>query len=126
MGDVRSFLDEYAAAFSNYDEDRLVDSFHVPCMMVNSNSAAVLRDLKSVRSNVQSLLLYHRSERVVSAHIAELHVESLGRSLAIARVSWSVRRTDLPSWHFWNTYNLIHTDPSWRVLVSTTHSERSG
>ena len=121
MNDARAYFDRYAAAFSEYDEDRLVSFFHVPCLMVNGRAVVLLPDPGTVRGNVEGLLRYHRDEGVELARVESVRSESLGPSLAIARVDWHVRRADRPAWEFANTYNLARSDGDWKIVVSTTH-----
>ncbi len=123
MSDIRANFDRYAAAFTEYDEERLVSFFYVPCLMVNGRSVVLLPDAGAVRTNVGGLLRHHRAEGVELARVESVRSESLGPDLAIAHIEWHVGRGDRPAWEFANTYNLTRPGDGedWKIVVSTTH-----
>ena len=121
MDNLRGHFDEYAAAFSDYDEERLVSFFHVPCLMVNASSVVLLPDTEAVQASIRGLLRYHRDEGVELARVQDFSTVFLGASLALAHVEWLVHRVGLSAWEFRNSYNLVSQGEGWKIVASTTH-----
>lgn len=116
------FFDRYRAAFDAFDAESIASFLHSPCFMVNRDSVTQWSTREAILGNCQGLLAYHREHGYARASISDLETLASSERLAIARVRWSVFRSDDSLiWQWPNAYNLIQERGGWKVLVSTTH-----
>jgi uncharacterized protein (TIGR02246 family) len=119
--EVATFFERYAATFNALDPEAVTTFYHVPCMMIQPGSAVALGSREAVLANMTALVELYRAQGYQRASFADLRAGSLGPTLVLVTVAWTIHHRDGASPVFRNTYELAEIDGQWRIVVSTTH-----
>lgn len=122
MTDVNSFFERYGQAFEAYDADAIAACFLTPCLFVRDGTTETSTTPDEVAASVRALLDLHRAWDVQTATPAEVTVLEEGGHHAIARVEWTLGRTNSRvAWAFATTYTLVAGADDWRIASAITH-----
>ena len=122
MTDVADFFGRYAQAFEAYDADAITSFFQTPCLFVRDGTTEASATPEEVAESVRDLLDLHRAWDVQTAAPGEVAVLEEGARHAIARVGWTLGRTNSRvAWTFATTYTLVPDDDDWRIASAITH-----
>jgi hypothetical protein len=94
--------------------------YRAPCLLVEPGGAFALTTPESVLANMRALVAQYRAGGYRGAAIAHCEIRAQGADLALATVDWEVQLGDRSA-RFTNSYQLVRSDGSWRIAVSTLH-----
>lgn len=120
---VQAFLDEYMRAFDSISGDSIAALYHAPCVtMRGDGSIHCLQSRDELARFFQGVAdTYHR-DGYRSSRFSNLEVAPIGARSILATVDWELLREDGSVLRQWRqSYNLVHVDGGWQILVSTFH-----
>ena len=122
MTSVTDFFERYGRAFEAYDAEAITGFFLTPCLFVRDGTTEASGSPAEIAASVSDLLDLHRAWDVQTAAPAEVTVLEEGERHAIARVAWTLGRTNSRvSWTFATTYTLVPDADDWRIASAITH-----
>jgi hypothetical protein len=124
VSDTATFFTQYAERYMASDVDAISALYEAPLLAVREGRVIHLPDRTAVREHLAELMKAYRSTGAARADIAEMNVEPLGKSGAIATVRWHVlNEAGTLLRDFRTSYHLLRTGEAWRILSYTNHDD---
>ena len=120
---IERFIEEYAERFMAFDADAVAAMYEVPFLAVRDGRPIHLGDHAAVLDHLDALMDVYRKAGAAQATIADLHINLLDGTSAIAMVRWNVLSdVGVLLLDFTASYQLLRVERGgWRVLSYTYH-----
>ena len=120
---VRQFFEDYLRAFDSIDGARIATFYHAPTVtMRGDGSVHCLQSREELQRFFQGVADSYRLDGYSKGRFLKLDVQPIGGRSALATIDWQLLRVDSSVLRAWRqSYNVVHVDERWQILVSTFH-----
>ncbi|WP_255991138.1 hypothetical protein [Chitinolyticbacter albus] len=123
--ELSDFLTAYRAAFDALDGEAVADFYHLPSGIVSAEGYTHWPDRAAIARNMFALCALYREHGYAGATYDVVAYLPQGEQGAVLDVAWKIsRHGGSAPWCFHTTYNLLHTQTGWRVLLCTAYEEQ--
>src|SRR5262245_62110435 len=121
--EIRTFVENYIAAFDAADGPAIAALYHLPCLTVRGDgSVHCFQDKETARSFFKKVADTYHQDGCRRSRYFDLEVAPIGARSALATLTWEQLREDGSSIRRWRqSYNLLRDDKAWKILTSTFH-----
>lgn len=121
--EIQRFFEKYAEHYMAFDAGAVAAVYETPFLAVRDGRPIHLNDRAAVREHLEALMDAYRQAGAAQATIADLHVNHLDGSSAIATVRWNaLSDAGVLLRDFTTSYQLLRDERGeWRVLSYTYH-----
>lgn len=121
-GQEQSFFEDYTRVFNAADAVAIAKFYHVPSISMRGDGSVVCYQ------SAEELEQFFK--RVADGYLGEadhgrfhsLTVQPIGAQSVLATSTWELLRKDGSVVREWRqSYNLVHVDDRWQIMVSTFH-----
>ncbi len=122
--EIRQFFDRYRDAFNALDGQAVAELYALPSGIAQDGKYTHWPEFEPICENMVALCNLYRERGYVAAEFEPTAFLQQGENYAIADLRWKIQwSTGAEPWQFSTTYNLVHTERGWRVLLCTAYSE---
>ena len=122
--DITAFFERYRDAFNALDGAAIADFYAEPSGIAQGGTYTHWPTRTPVRENMVALCAQYRGKGYARAEFEATSFIPQGDRYAIADLRWRIDWTSTEkAWLFNTTYNLVHTEEGWRVLLCTAYQQ---
>jgi len=121
--EISNFFKDYTELFDARDGATIATYYHAPSISMRADASVhVFQTRQEVREFFQGVADKYYSEGLRDSRFVNLDVKPIGSKSVLATLEWQMLRDDGSIIRTWRqSYNLIHLDGKWQILVSTIH-----
>jgi 2-oxoglutarate dehydrogenase complex dehydrogenase (E1) component-like enzyme len=122
--DLTQFFETYRDAFNSLQGNAVAELYAEPSGIAQGGVYTHWPDRVPVIENMNALCDLYRKKGYVRADFEPIAYVNQGDQHAIADLRWRIEWNDgQEPWQFNTTYNVVHTNQGWRVLLCTAYTE---
>ncbi len=122
--EIRAFFEAYRDAFNALDGKAVAHLYAEPSGIAQDGKYTHWATEQAVAENMVKLCELYEGKGFVRTDFSPGQCIHQGENHAVADVQWRIEwNAGQEPWQFQTTYNLIHTQEGWRVLLCTAYTE---
>ena len=122
--EIRAFFESYRDAFNALNGRAVAEFYAEPSGIAQDGNYTHWPERQRVAENMIELCRLYEGKGFIRAEFEPCQFIGQGGKYAVADVQWRIDWTgEQEPWRFRTTYNLVHTEQGWKVLLCTAYSE---
>jgi hypothetical protein len=122
--EIRAFLESYRDAFNALDGGAVAQLYAEPSGIAQDSGYTHWPSRHPIAENMMALCEIYKDKGFLRADFEPSHFIDQGAGHAVVEVLWRIEwSSGREPWRFKTTYNLIHGNQGWQVLLCTAYAE---